>query len=95
MYSAVKIDGVKLYQSARKGLEVERPPRQQVVAKFRVWREDATSPNGKYEIVCSKGTYVRSLINDLVRPAPLCRTSPVVLAVIACACCRCPGRTCM
>lgn len=67
MFSAVKIGGEKLYRAAREGRHVERPPRLQFVEKFRVWREDESSPDGHYEIVCSKGTYVRSLIHDLVR----------------------------
>jgi tRNA pseudouridine55 synthase len=65
MYSAVKIDGVPLYKSARKGEEVEREPR-----FIRVMSWDLTRialPRLDFRLRCSKGTYVRTLAHDLGR----------------------------
>ena len=62
-YSAVKVRGVRAYKRARRGEDVEMPPRQVTVHRFEeLWRED---DRAEYEIVCSSGTYVRSLIADL------------------------------
>ena len=64
MYSALKHSGERLYRLARAGIEVERAPRQ-----IRILRLDlvagGTSPD--FEVTCSKGTYVRSLAEDLAR----------------------------
>ena len=64
MYSAVKIGGQKLYQIARRGGEIERPARPVTVYELELL--DQTGP-GDYtlRIRCSKGTYVRTLVNDL------------------------------
>ena len=67
MFSAVKIKGQKLYQAAREGIEVERPERPVTVHSFKVWREGAHSQLVNYSVECSKGTFIRSLMNDLVR----------------------------
>lgn len=67
MFSAVKIKGQKLYQAAREGIEVERPERSVTVYSFKVWREEAHSQLVNYSVECSKGTFIRSLMNDLVR----------------------------
>ena len=63
MYSAIKIDGVPLYKSARKGEEVEREPR-----FIRVMSWDIlgfNSPKIDFRMRVSKGTYVRTLAHDL------------------------------
>jgi tRNA pseudouridine55 synthase len=63
MYSAIKIDGVPLYKSARKGEEVEREPR-----FIRVMNWDMTGfalPRFDFRLRCTKGTYVRTLAHDL------------------------------
>jgi tRNA pseudouridine55 synthase len=63
MFSALKVDGRKLYRLARKGVEVERPSRPVTVHSF-----DITSvqlPEFGFEVRCSKGTYVRTLVHDL------------------------------
>lgn len=65
MYSAVKVDGVPLYKSARKGEEVEREPR-----FIRVMSWDLTRialPRLDFRLRCTKGTYVRTLAHDLGR----------------------------
>lgn len=66
MVSAVKIDGKRLHQLAREGLEVERAPRPVSVHRFEV---AATADPLVYsvEVQCSKGTYIRSLADDLGR----------------------------
>ena len=62
-YSAVKVGGVRAYKRARRGEEVEVPERQVTVHRFeQLWRE---GDRAEFEIECSSGTYVRSLIADL------------------------------
>jgi tRNA pseudouridine55 synthase len=62
-YSAVKVGGVRAYKLARRGEEVEVPERLVTVHRFeRLWRRD---DRAEFEIECSSGTYVRSLIADL------------------------------
>lgn len=63
MFSAKKQDGVPLYKLARKGKTVEREPRFIHVASFKLDRWD--SPDIEFTLVCSKGTYVRTLADDL------------------------------
>ena len=64
MYSAVKINGQKLYELARRGREVERKPREITIYELELLAE--TSP-GEYRLrcLCSKGTYIRTLCHDL------------------------------
>jgi tRNA pseudouridine55 synthase len=63
MYSAIKIDGVPLYKSARKGLEVEREPRFIRVQRFELTR--FAPPQLDFRLRCTKGTYVRTIAHDL------------------------------
>src|SRR5687767_6503507 len=63
MVSAVKKDGVPLYKLARKGIEVERKPRLIHIYSFRFTNYD--EPYGAFRVACTKGTYVRTLANDL------------------------------
>lgn len=63
MVSAVKKDGVPLYKLARKGLEVEREPR--LIHIYRFCFSSYEEPLGRFQIACTKGTYVRSLAHDL------------------------------
>ncbi len=63
MYSAVKHRGRPLYAMARRGITVEREPRQ--VRISRVAMTDWSPPEFSFEVVCSAGTYVRSLAHDL------------------------------
>lgn len=67
MYSAVSIDGKRLYQYAREGKEVARTPRAVTVYTLDLIRFDEKMQSGRLEIACSKGTYVRSLIDDIAR----------------------------
>ena len=68
MYSALKQDGQPLYKLARQGLEVERKPRQVVIKQLelRAFRA-GTQPEVDIYLECSKGTYVRTLAEDLGR----------------------------
>ena len=63
MYSAIKIDGVPLYKSARKGIEVEREPRFIRVMSWELTR--FALPHLDFRLRCTKGTYVRTLAHDL------------------------------
>ncbi len=63
MYSAKKINGKKAYQFAREGKEVEIKPKDVVIKKFEI--VNYRWPVVEFKIVCSTGTYVRTLINDL------------------------------
>jgi len=63
MYSAIKIDGVPLYKSARKGVEVEREPRFIRVMSWELTR--FALPHLDFRLRCTKGTYVRTLAHDL------------------------------
>ena len=65
MYSAVKVNGQKLYDLARKGKEVERPARDIFVREMTVTDFDEASQRGTLRLTVSKGTYVRTLVNDL------------------------------
>jgi len=65
MYSAVKQGGVPLYKLARRGEEVERAPRRVHIESVRLIRYAA--PDLEIEVVCSPGTYVRVLAQDLGR----------------------------
>ena len=69
MYSAIKINGKKLYEYARKGQTIEIPPR-----KIKIYNIELNSINKQekqieFKVSCSKGTYIRSLCEDIaIRP---------------------------
>lgn len=64
MYSAIKIEGKKLYELARKGKEVERPARPVTIHSLTL--EEQTSQDSYIlRVRCSKGTYVRTLCHDI------------------------------
>ena len=64
MYSAIKKNGQKLYQLARKGIEVDRPPRPVTIHALELL--DQTGPaDFLLRVRCSKGTYVRTLCHDI------------------------------
>jgi len=63
MFSAVKIDGQKLYRLARKGVEIERPARSVVVHAFEIG--GVRLPDFDFRLRSSKGTYVRTIVHDL------------------------------
>lgn len=65
MYSAIKVNGKKLYELARRGQEIERKPRPVTVHSLKI--TDMNLPDGEFsmEVCCSKGTYIRSLCADI------------------------------
>lgn len=63
MYSALKKDGVRLYELARKGIEIERPARP-VTIHF-IKNIEISLPEITMDVCCSKGTYIRSLCFDI------------------------------
>jgi tRNA pseudouridine55 synthase len=67
MVSAIKKHGVPLYKLARKGIEIEREPRLVHIYNFRF--TDYREPLGRFRIACTKGTYVRSIANELGKMA--------------------------
>jgi tRNA pseudouridine55 synthase len=62
MVSAVKVDGKRLYDLARRGVEVERRPREILIHRFEILA--AEPPRVDFELECSRGTYVRTLVED-------------------------------
>jgi len=63
MYSAVKHKGQRLYKLARQGVEVEREPRQITIHEMTLLGYE--SPLAEIDVRCSKGTYVRTLVEDI------------------------------
>lgn len=65
MYSAIKVNGKKLYEYAREGVEVEVKPRKVSIFKIKLLDFDFENQTAQVYIECSKGTYIRSIANDL------------------------------
>lgn len=63
MYSALKVNGKKLYELAREGIEVERKPRKVQFHEIEILKIE--SPNIWMRVTCSKGTYIRTLCHDI------------------------------
>lgn len=63
MYSAIKMNGRRLYKDARKGKDIERPTREIEIKEFEM--TSFAPPYIGFRVVCSKGTYIRSLANDI------------------------------
>lgn len=62
-YSAIRVKGQRLYKKARKGEEVELPPRQITIHSVEI--QDFSLPEITVRVHCGKGTYIRSLAHDL------------------------------
>lgn len=62
MYSALKVKGKPLYNLARKGKTIKRLPRKVRISKFLI--KNISLPDIEFEIMCSKGTYIRVIAND-------------------------------
>lgn len=67
IYSAIKVDGKKLYEYARKGQEVEIKPRKITIYAIRLLKIDKEKKEIEFEVSCSKGTYIRSLCEDIAK----------------------------
>ena len=63
MYSALKVNGKKLYELAREGIEIERKARP--VSIFSINIKEIDLPRVRMEVSCSKGTYIRTLCHDI------------------------------
>jgi len=62
IYSAIKVDGERLYKKARRGDKIEVKPRKIFIYDFQI--TDISIPKVSFKISCSKGTYIRSIAND-------------------------------
>lgn len=67
MYSAIKVDGKRLYQLAREGVEIERKPRRVTISSIEVLNIDLEGKKFSMKVDCSKGTYIRTLCDDIGR----------------------------
>ena len=63
MYSALKVNGKKLYELARQGVEIERKPRRVEIHHIKI--EEINLPRVTFSVSCSKGTYIRTLCADI------------------------------
>ena len=63
MYSAIKVNGKKLYELARQGMEIERTPRKVVIHEIEILSIEL--PRVTFRVRCGKGTYIRSLCRDI------------------------------
>ncbi len=84
MYSAVSVGGRRLYELARKGVEVERRPRRVTVSRLELESYDEESRRGVLTAACSKGTYIRALIEDIAKAAGSCGTMTALRRTRAC-----------
>jgi tRNA pseudouridine55 synthase len=62
LFSAIKVDGERLYKKARRGEDIKIQPRQVHIAEFEI--TEFNLPEISFKVVCSKGTYIRSLVRD-------------------------------
>ncbi len=67
MYSAVSKDGVRLYELARKGMEIEREKRRVNIYSIELIQADETEQEFVIDVSCSAGTYIRTLADDIGR----------------------------
>ncbi len=65
IYSAIKINGKKLYEYAREGIDVEIPPREIEIFEICLEEFDKENKTIKFSVKCSKGTYIRTLCEDI------------------------------
>ncbi|MDT2612445.1 tRNA pseudouridine(55) synthase TruB [Enterococcus dongliensis] len=70
MYSAVKVNGKRLYEYARAGKTIERPEREAIIEHFKrttapVYDAETKTQSWRFQVTCGKGTYVRTLAVDL------------------------------
>jgi len=74
MYSAIKVDGKKLYQLARAGKEIERQPRHVEIRSIDAIsiEPEGETPRVEMQVACGKGTYIRSLCRDIGRDLETC-----------------------
>ncbi len=84
LYSAIKINGKKLYQYAREGREVEIPSRKVIIFSIDLLSYDAAKGELSMDVTCSRGTYIRSLCRDLGRALGTCACMNSLRRLSAC-----------
>ena len=84
MYSAIQINGQRLYDLARAGKTVEREKRKVTVYSIELFDFDEKNQSGKLEIKCSKGTYIRTIIDDLGESLGSCAVMTSLVRTEAC-----------
>ena len=67
MYSAIKINGKKLYELARAGQTVERKPRKIYITSIKLVNINKDKNEIEFKVTCSKGTYIRTLCEDIAK----------------------------
>lgn len=67
IYSAIKVNGKKLYEYARNGQEVEIPKRNITIYDMKIININTENAEIKFEVSCSKGTYIRTLCEDIAK----------------------------
>lgn len=84
MYSAVSVNGQRLYKLARQGIEVERQARKIWIYTLELVSYDPETRRGSLRVACSKGTYIRTLIEDIAAEAGTCGAMSALRRTAAC-----------
>lgn len=84
MYSAVSVNGQRLYKLARQGIEVEREARPIHIASLTLLDYDEKTRSGRLAVTCSKGTYIRTLIEDIAAALSTCGVMTALRRTAAC-----------
>ncbi len=84
MYSAVSINGKRLYELARQGIEVERKSRRVTISRLELESYNPETREGSLVAACSKGTYIRVLIEDIAGAAGTCGVMTSLRRLKAC-----------
>lgn len=84
MYSAVSVNGQRLYKLARQGIEVEREARPIHIESLTLLSYDESTRCGKFAVTCSKGTYIRTLIEDIAAALGSCGVMTALRRTMAC-----------
>lgn len=84
MYSAVSVNGQRLYKLARQGIEIERAARPVQIASLALLDYQTETRSGKLRVSCSKGTYIRTLIEDIASSLSTCGVMTALRRTAAC-----------
>ena len=84
MYSAIQHNGQRLYDLARKGIEIEREQRPVTIYKLELLDFDEKTQTGRIVVACSKGTYIRTLIDDIGNKLGVGSTMTALNRTMAC-----------
>ena len=84
MYSAVSVNGQRLYKLARQGIEVEHEARPIHIEQLELLEYDPQTRTGKLAVTCSKGTYIRTLIEDIAAAVSTCGVMTALRRTAAC-----------